>query len=99
MASVTLPASATPRTSRMQREVLVTTERLVREFGPQYSTATVLACIADCDAVLRAAGVRNGLAIALESMVTARLREQVIVLPGPLTEPLSEPLSELAAAN
>jgi hypothetical protein len=76
----------------MQREVLVVTERLLREFGPQFSPAAVLACIADCDTMLRAAGVRNGLSIALESMVTARLRE-------PMTVQLSEPLAELAAAN
>jgi hypothetical protein len=76
----------------MQREVLVTTELLVREFGPQYSPAAVLTCVAECDEMLRAAGVRNGLAIALESMVTARLREHVVVQ-------LPEPLSELAAAN
>jgi hypothetical protein len=79
----------------MQREVLVMTERLLREFGPQYSPAAVLACIADCDAMLRAAGVRNGLSIALESMVTARLREPVTIqLPEPLMEPLA-----VAAAN
>lgn len=94
MASVTLPASATSRTSRMQREVLVITERLVREFGPQHSPATVLACIAECDAMLRAAGVRNGLSIALESMVTARLREPDAVR---LTQPLADP--RVAAAN
>ena len=95
MASVTLPASATPRTSRTQREVLVMTERLLREFGPQYSPAAVLACIADCDAMLRQAGVRNGLPIALESMVTARLREPIAIqLPEPLMEPLA-----VAAAN
>ena len=92
MASVTLQASATARTSRMQREVLVVTERLLREYGPEFSPAVVLSCIADCDAMLRAAGVRNGLAIALESMVAARLRE-------PLTVHLPEPLPELAAAN
>lgn len=99
MASVTLPASATQRTSRTQREVLVMTERLLREFGPQYSPAAVLACIADCDAMLRAAGVRNGLPIALESMVTARLREPIVIhLPEPLPAQLAEPLA-VAAAN
>ena len=92
MASATLQASATARTSRMQREVLVVTERLVREYAPRHSPAVVLACIADCDAMLRAAGVRNGLSIALESMVAARLRE-------PATAQLSEPLPELAVAN
>lgn len=88
MASATLQASAAARASRLQREVLVVTERLLREYGPQFSSAAVLACIADCDAMLRAAGVRNGLAIALESMVAARLRE-----PGTVRSP------ELAAAN
>src|SRR3954447_18375618 len=92
MASVALPASATARSSRIEREVLVVTERLLREYGPQYSPAAVLACIADCDAMLRAAGVRNGLSFALESMVAARLREPVAVQ-------LSEPLAELAVAN
>lgn len=92
MASATLSASATARTSRMQREVLVVTERLLREFSPQYSPAAVLACIADCDAMLRAAGVRNGLCIALESMVAARLREPAMIQ-------LTEPLPQLAVAN
>jgi hypothetical protein len=92
MASVTLPASATARTSRMEREVLVVTERLLREYCPQFSPAAVLGCIADCDAMLRAAGVRNGLSIALESMVAARLRE-------PVDGALGDPLAELAAAN
>ena len=92
MASVTLPASATARTSRMEREVLVVTERLLREYSRQFPPAAVLACIADCDAMLRAAGVRNGLAIALESMVAARLRV-------PAAVQLPEPLSQLAAAN
>jgi hypothetical protein len=76
----------------MQREVLVVTERLLREFGAQFSPARVLACIADCDAMLRAAGVRNGLSIALESMVTARLRE-------PVTVQLTEPSPQVALAN
>jgi hypothetical protein len=104
MASVTLPASAAARTSRMQREVLVITERLLREYGPQYSSATVLACIADCDAMLRAAGVRNGLSIALESMVAARLKGMVAArLHEPVTiqlpEPLTDQRAEVAAAN
>ena len=75
MASASLPVSPTPRTSRLHREVLVVTERLLREFSPRCAPDIVLACIADCDGLLRAAGVRNGLAIALESMVQARLRD------------------------
>jgi hypothetical protein len=55
--------------------VLVVTERLLREFASTCTPQNVLACIADSDGMLRAAGVRNGLGIALESMVRARLRD------------------------
>jgi hypothetical protein len=99
MASPALSPSAASRTSRLQREVLVVTERLLREFAHRCSPDAVLACIADCDTMLRAAGVRNGLPIALESMVAARLREGQAAFVSLVVPTEPGDLQELAAAN
>lgn len=60
-----------------RRDVRERGELLVREFHPALSAGTVLTVVAACREELVHAGVRAGLATAVEAMARARLRARV----------------------
>jgi len=57
-----------------RKDLLVRTERLVREFHPSMSAGAVIATVTRCRDELVRAGVRAGLATAAETMARARLQ-------------------------
>lgn len=59
------------------RDLLASTEALVREFRPFLSAGTVITTVVTCRNQLRRTGVRRGLAIAAEAMARARLQVRV----------------------
>ena len=56
------------------RDLLASTEALIREFQPFLSAGTVITTVVTCRNQLRRTGVRRGLAIAAEAMARARLQ-------------------------
>jgi hypothetical protein len=59
------------------RDLLASTETLIREFQPFLSAGTVITTVVTCRDQLRRTGVRRGLAIAAEAMARARLQVRV----------------------
>jgi hypothetical protein len=57
-----------------RKDLVRRTEILVREYHPVLSAGAVIACVVRCREELVRAGVRAGLADAVESMARARLR-------------------------
>jgi hypothetical protein len=59
------------------RDLLASTETLIREFQPFLSAGTVITTVVSCRDQLRRTGVRRGLGIAAEAMARARLQVRV----------------------
>jgi hypothetical protein len=59
------------------KDLLTSTESLVREFQPALSAGVVIMTLTGCRRELMRTGVRRGLATAAEAMARARLRTRL----------------------
>jgi uncharacterized membrane protein (UPF0136 family) len=72
------------------KDLLASTETLIREFQPSLSAGTVITTVLSCRTELMRSGVRRGLAIAAEAMARARLQSTTALKPGAVSRRLTD---------